>query len=226
MAIDDLTGMDNSTEPRDSNVSKFTTASSKVISHQGNLHQPINFNFQIFTSEDGCKEDLTENLKSAHKHLSFSRSTQPSHYVSLSKFLSRLIKKGLRKINRKKSIEILQIINTCQNDTKTFAWGWISPPIVGDEIYGPSLPISGWVIGRNSQPVSMRFLVNQTIVAETPINIPRPDVVKALFVEYKNCGYSAFLDVEMLHGGEIVLEAVFPEGHTAKVGSARFCKYG
>lgn len=224
--MDDLTGIDNSTGLRNSKISESTIANSKAISHQNNLHQPINFNFQIFTSEDDFKEDLTENLKSAHQHLSLSRSTQPSYYVSPSKFLSRLIKKVIRKINRKKSIEILQIINICQNDLKTFAWGWISPPIVGDEIYGSSLPIAGWIIGRNSQPVSIRFIVNQTIVAETPINVPRPDVVKALFVEYKNCGYSASLDIDILHEGEIVLEAVFPEGNTAKVGSARFCKYG
>lgn len=187
---------------------------------------PVSLKMQGLPSEtDFQKVELEENLQFVRKHISskHERYQGPKFYFAF----MRQAKRIANKFQGRTHIEILRVINTCQNDTSNFLWGWINPPIVGDEIYGSSIPVNGWVIGRRAQPSTIQFIVGQTMIAETPVNIPRPDVVKAHFTNQVNCGYNSLLNVEALSGEiELTLRAVFQEQQAAIVGKIQFYKLG
>lgn len=202
-----------------------TPAKRDVLPQAAAKHPPISFNLQALPSEnDFSKIELDDNLKFVRNHLSLKKERYGGarHYS----FLIRLVKRITRKIQGKASVEILRVLNTCQSDTSTFLWGWINPPMAGDEIYGSSIPINGWIIGRTSQPHVIQIVVNQAVIAETSISIPRPDVVKAYFTNQINCGYNLLLDVEEFFGEtELILQAVFKGCETAVVGRIQFYRY-
>jgi hypothetical protein len=210
-----LTGLWNSNlngnpEPEKDGVNKF------------NDQEPIDFSLQSLAQDEFRKFDSGD--------LAFLRASLSPSLESETKQVrssNQIIKALFRRINRTKSIEVLRVINVCQRDLKSFQWGWVNPPRQGDEFYGSTLIIGGWIVGRDSQPTAIRALFNQAVIAETQVNIPRPDVAKSHFFQYPNCGYQVSSDLSFLpHKVEIILEAVFPEGHTAVAGSVLLRKYG
>jgi hypothetical protein len=186
---------------------------------------PVSLNLQGLPSEtDFVRTELDDNLRFVRRHMSLKRERYRGPKLCF--ILARLSKRMANRLQGKTCIEILRVVNTCQNDPSTFLWGWINPPIVEDEIHGFDIPIGGWIIGKKSQPSHIRFLIHQTIVAETPINIPRPDVTKAHFTHQVTCGYHSLLDVRAFSGKtELTLQAVF-ENQTAVMGKIQFYKYG
>lgn len=138
-------------------------------------------------------------------------------------------KKIISKINGQQSIEVLRIANLCQNYSERLRWGWTDTPKPGDRFESSMLQIGGWLVGKAEQPIAMRFLSHQVLIAETPIQIPRPDVIKAHFYDAKaaNCGYQMSLNLQDFSGEvEIVLEAVFADGKTASACVITLYKYG
>ena len=141
----------------------------------------------------------------------------------------RLGKKMISKINGQQSIESLQIANLCQNYSECLRWGWTDIPKLGDRFGNSILPLGGWVVGKAEQPIVMRCLVRQVLIAETPIHIPRPDVIKAHFYDAKasNCGYQMSLNLQDFSGEvSINLEVVFADGRTAPACVITLYKYG
>lgn len=188
--------------------------------------KPLDFKIQVLSSKDELSNvDLSDKLQFLKRHLSANTKPRPS-FLTRVLFPAGLIKKVSCKISGKKIVEILRITHACQGDLEHFRWGWIDSVKVGDEVYGSHMQVAGWLVGKSSQPVTIKFIVDQTVIAETPVNIPRPDVVKAYFIKHANCGYNVLLETEKLCGTELLLQATFPEGHTAQVGSIWFRKYG
>ncbi len=141
----------------------------------------------------------------------------------------RFSKKIISKINGQQSIEILQIANLCQNYSERLRWGWTDTPKLGDRFGNSILPLGGWLVGKTEQPIAMRCSVRQVLIAETPIHIPRPDVIKAHFYDAKatNCGYQVSLSLQEFSGEVVIdLEAVFADGKTAPACVITLYKYG
>lgn len=77
---------------------------------------------------------------------------------------------------------------------------------------GAPITASGWAIlpeqGKLPDRVIITYGDNNSVVAVAPVNLERPDVLKALkSPAYKNSGWSAILDSSTLPVGEVVLKA-------------------
>ncbi|HEY9629585.1 MAG TPA: hypothetical protein V6C84_19965 [Coleofasciculaceae cyanobacterium] len=141
----------------------------------------------------------------------------------------RLSRKVISQIRGQQSIEILQVANLCQNYSECLRWGWIDAPKLDARFEGGVIEVRGWLVGKQVQPTAIRFINRQTVIAETPIRIPRPGVIKAHFYDLKfsNCGYQTHLDLRSFSGEtEITLDAVFDDGSTAAAGIISLYKYG
>lgn len=188
------------------------------------IRKPVDFKVQLL-QDDFETLDSSRNISFLKDNLS--AAVKPNRPAKQDSFASRLIKQLSAKIHRTQIIEILSVTSTCQRDLKSFQWGWIDAPKVGDQFYSSNLLMTGWLIGRGSQPSRINFLLNDVVIATTPIHISRPDVAKAHFFQYPNCGYKTILDITTFSGkAEIVMQAVFPEGYTAVSGSITLRKYG
>jgi hypothetical protein len=193
---------------------------------QRNTNGPIDFSLRSLSQDEFKKFDPSD-LEFLRANLPSSTKVKVSSKRSL--FSNRFIKTTFRRIRRTQSVEVIRVWNVCQHDLKSFQWGWVNPPIEGDEFIGSNIKITigGWLIGRNSQPRIVRLLFDQTVIAEAPINVPRPDVAKTHSFQHPNCGYSISLDTTLLPDeAEVILDAVFPDMNTAIVGSILIRKYG
>ncbi|MFM7424159.1 MAG: hypothetical protein ACKO7W_04030 [Elainella sp.] len=216
--MDDLTKTDQSIE-------LCYPSSQRSLNQQENVsRQPIDFSLRSLSQDsfeqiDPQRSNLLRSSLSANSKLD-------TNCNSLKNKIRKLKNSIIRKITHTKSVEILRVVNTCQTNLGVFEWGWLNPPVQNTELRGFSIPIGGWIVGRDAQPTMIKITCNQEILAEIPVNIPRPDVTKAHFFQHVNCGYSTLLDVTSLpNKAEIVLLAVFSNGDTAVAGSIRICKY-
>lgn len=189
-----------------------------------NLREPVDFGFQPL--KDNFEElDSSHNIRFLRENLS--AAVKPNNLFKQDRFVNRFVKQISAKFRRTQSVEILRVVSTCQSDLKSFQWGWIDSPQARDEFRSFNVLMGGWVIGKNSQPTTMNFLWEQTIITTTPIHIPRPDVAKAHFFQYPNCGYETLLNIAALPSeAKIIMQAVFPEGHMAVFGTIMLHKYG
>lgn len=127
------------------------------------------------------------------------------------------------------SVEILRVVHACQNDKENFVNGWIDGPRRADRFIGNSLRIHGWLVGRKAQPTIIQVLSNATIILEIPINLPRPDILKAIpfgssFCDY---GFQGRLNLENLPTQtELHLQAVYEDKSFIPVGTICLHKYG
>ena len=124
----------------------------------------------------------------------------------------------------RRNLEILDVINLCSNNNEHIFWGgWIDSPKQGDKPKKPGVTINGWVMGKKSQVVLIRLISksNSTALAETPVNIPRPDVSHAycLLSNSSNWGFNINLALNKMPVDPdfLVLEGVFEDGITAPV---------
>ena len=141
----------------------------------------------------------------------------------------RLSRKLVSQISGQQSIEILQVANLCQNYSEYLRWGWIDAPKLDARFEGGVIEVRGWLVGKQVQPIAIRFINRKMVIAETPICIPRPGVIKAHFYDlrFSNCGYQTHLDLRSFSGKtEIALDAVFDDGSTAAAGIISLYKYG
>jgi hypothetical protein len=143
--------------------------------------------------------------------------------------MRRWFKKISGRLNRCHSTEIIQITHFCQRDKDNFIDGWIASYKRGDQIAGSALQLQGWLVGRDSQAVAIQILHGTDLIAEVPVNIPRPDVLKVVPCHSSACnfGYQITLDLRDLpSSSELVLYSIFQDGRRILTGSVRFCKYG
>ena len=147
--------------------------------------------------------------------------------------LAKWIKKVAAKIQGKRYTEVLRVVHLCQANTRFFQGGWIDAPQKKDRLYGSVISVGGWVMGKQAQPVAVRLAVNGVILAQSPLSVERPDVMKSFFSKHIgfgskiNLGYNLSVAIETIPDEEdLLLEAIFPGGEIAPVALIRFSKYG
>jgi hypothetical protein len=146
---------------------------------------------------------------------------------NLPKPLRKLFRKTIRVIKKEDFIRIVLVAQAAYG-TEIFFGGHVDYPQKGDETTDSIIYFSGWVMGKKSQPQSVRLVVNEDILNEGEINLLRPDVSKIYchLSDSHEWGYRLPLDIRHLpEEGCIEVQAVFSEGKTGSIGFAKFCKY-
>ena len=102
-------------------------------------------------------------------------------------------------------------------------WGWhLEAPSdhAKEDVF--ALTMSGWVLGRSARIASVRVMDQDNLVAEIPVQVQRPDIVKAFpqAANSERCGFSAPIGVLGLPTEfELVLQAVVEDGTRFHLGS-------
>ena len=232
--MDKLTGTNGSnlTETNSFSSTNKTSESVDLNAAKQNRDNSTSFVNETIMSQALEIKDWMQDMKLNHDYaISLDASRQDSGDVIKQYLASRFrpIKKLIRKLSKTKSIEVVRVLNLCNGNPANFRLGWIGSPIRGDKIDGSTILVDGWLVGNGSQPIAINIKVHETTVAQTPVNIPRPDVLKAHFFESTvcNCGYSQLLNVEEFPDEtDVLLEAIFPDGRFVSSGLIQFYKYG
>jgi len=219
--MDDLTGLDGLVSV---NPQRITAQVPNKLAPSHNLRRPISRKVDLL----GDQMDIE--IKPEH-YIGLDASRQADGVLVQFKQSSihRWLKKISSQIHQNRSIEILRITHFCQCDKNNFVDGWISIYKRGDQIPGSILELQGWLVGRDSKIVALQIIHNSSLIAEVPVNIPRPDVLKAIPCYSADCnfGYQARLNVENLSDQfELALYSVFQNGTRSIAGLVQFCKYG
>ena len=93
-------------------------------------------------------------------------------------FLAKLIRNIGITFTGGKFIEITEIEIVCEQDS-LFWSGNIDNPRVGDKLYGLITTASGWVLGRAVPITMVRLATIDMGIADTALDVSRPDVRKA-----------------------------------------------
>ena len=106
-------------------------------------------------------------------------------------------------------------------DSNLLWTGYLDYPQVNCPIYGSTLFVSGWIIGKQDSVVAVQFIVQDTVISEIPVNIRRPDVLEIYqFVTDSNLlGFRGTLSLHQLPcQGTVHLQARLANGSTASCG--------
>jgi hypothetical protein len=231
--MDDLTGINSS--PDKSAHLEIERTSSDLITDahtERNDFPASSIDEKIITQALDFQSWLSETrLKGNHSligaAIAESSSTKARVFSKQPNSIHKFFKRIAGRITGQTTIEILHVVNLCQSNSKCFQWGWINPPVAGDKVLGTTFPISGWLLGEKAKPILIRLIVNEKLIAEVPVNIPRPDVVKAHFTNDLDCGFNAVFDATAFSGETCIsLETIFSNQETALAGLVKFFKYG
>lgn len=110
-------------------------------------------------------------------------------------------------------MEILKIFPVEQSSEQLLEYS-LEQPRPGEYFY--TLPISGWVLGRNEQVISVNLVYKSIVLQNTPVTLPRYDVAR----HYPNvpwaerCGFSSPINMlGIAPEFEILLQAVLQSGN-------------
>lgn len=199
-------------------------------------HEPTTYDLKFWVTEIKLhKSGRSCLLRPLRRNFSISIKThkkQPS-FISklLAPYFSRLgyfISKILRKILGLQALEILSAVNLVIEQNESLLAGCLDRPKTGDKIKTSTYIIAGWLVGKNSQPVSIRLIGNKTVISEVPFTIPRPDVTKVYCLVSKthNWGFNILLNVHQLpEYGDWELQALFADRKLVTIGLIKFRKY-
>jgi hypothetical protein len=216
--MDELTGKSETSGTWQSGTAKNLQGKSGRIARG----KPLDYGLQHLDQDLSVMPDLNEQLLLIRNHLT--ASVTANKHCKRPSALQLFMKGVSNKVKQTQSVMILNVENTAQNNLKFFIWGWLNPPCAGDEA-SSTIPVGGWILGRTSQPTTIRFTVEQEVIAETLINVPRPDVMKAYSIQTSVCGYNTILNPEILpNRGKIILQAIFPDGNSSVAGTIDFIK--
>ncbi len=219
--MDELTGLNDLHSPK---FQKFDSQNRTKPAHLPNSRRPIS------QEVDVAGNQLEIELKPEQQiGLDASRLTQGAIAQFNQSSLRRWLKKINSQVHQRRSIEIIKITHICQRDKSNFIDGWITSYKRGDQISGSTLQLQGWVVGRDSKAISMQIMNSSDLLAEVPINTPRPDVLKAIpcYSSACNFGYQVLLNLEPLpEQAELTLYSIFQDQRRVVAGSVQYCKYG
>jgi len=122
------------------------------------------------------------------------------------------------------SLRPLQVSNVSKADSSSgLLYGChVDQPKPGDLINGRTLELLGWAIGRDQRIVAVEVLSRDSVIARTPMNHYRPDLIAA-FPEMMIAGWSGFhLSIPAPDGTaptELHLQAVLKDRRCAPIGS-------
>ncbi|NJO79379.1 MAG: glycosyltransferase family 92 protein [Cyanobacteria bacterium RM1_2_2] len=106
-------------------------------------------------------------------------------------------------------------------DSSLLWTGYLDYPQVNRPVYGSMLFVSGWVIAKRNPVIAIRAALQNRVVAEIPVNLSRPDVLKTyqFITNSPVLGFRGTLNLNQLPDQSIVhLEAVFADQSCAFYG--------
>lgn len=112
--------------------------------------------------------------------------------------------------NYKSKVQVLSVIRFFENDA-TLLWGFNIESPVESLIYEYQIPVSGWVLGKESPVVAVEVIINNTLVQQVFITQPRPDVAHAYshLPDAEMSGFQTIVNIgELVEQGELLIQAV------------------
>jgi hypothetical protein len=201
-------------------------------------HEPTTYDLKFWATEIKLHKSGRGRsclLRALRKNISISRKAHKKKHSFLSKLLApyfgRLgycISQIFRKILGLQALEILSAVNLVIEQNESLLAGCLDRPKTGDKIKTSTYIIAGWLVGKDSQPVTIRLIGNKTVISEVPFTIPRPDVTKVYCLVSKthNWGFNILLNVNQIpEDGDWELQASFADDKLVTIGLIKFRKY-
>ncbi|MEG3973332.1 class I SAM-dependent methyltransferase [Microcoleus sp. herbarium8] len=124
-------------------------------------------------------------------------------------------------------IQIQEVVKIHPNDPDLL-WGFnIDTP---DNLYKTDkyeVLLSGWILGKKTQVVSIEVISNDSVIQTIPVNYPRPDVAQT-YTEASHAGTSGFFAQvgasELPTAVELLIQAVFSDQSRLPIGLVKFQK--
>lgn len=130
--------------------------------------------------------------------------------------LLRLARRLISRITGKSTLQIENILNFSFEDD-SFWGGNLDSLQIGDRfINSSSIPISGWIAGRNNRVIAVRLVLNQEFLVDIPLSVSRPDVRNAYLFSDDYCyfGYSSEIVIpKKTWRAELKIHAVFEDSN-------------
>lgn len=125
----------------------------------------------------------------------------------------------------KQMVAIPEIEVTCDGD---LLWtGYIDYPRKDRLVYGSTLFVAGWVIGKKASAISIQLFTQAGVIAEFPIAVKRPDVLEAYkFIATTDLvGFQGLLSLDNLPNDDVVsIRALLSDCSPALLGHLRVSK--
>jgi hypothetical protein len=143
-------------------------------------------------------------------------------------FLSQFVSKLIRTLLKIEYLEILAAVNFIHEQNEFLLGAWIDQPKTGAKIKKSTYIIAGWVVGKDSQPVTIRLVNNEKVISQVPMTVARPDITKTYCVASKThtWGFDILLNIKQLSNqGNLQLQAIFSDSNIVTIGLIKFRKY-
>ena len=199
--------------------------------------EPTSSNLQFWTTEiklkNGRRSYLLKWIKNNLDYLAnpAKKSKNNSWLKILLKpinLLSQFISKLIRTLLKIEYLEILAAVNFIHEQNEFLLGAWIDQPKTGAKIKKSTYIIAGWVVGKDSQPVTIRLVNNEKVISQVPTTVARPDITKAYCVASKThtWGFDILLNIKQLSNqGDLELQAIFSDSNILTIGLIKFRKY-
>ena len=142
-------------------------------------------------------------------------------------FFSKLMRNVGVTFTGRKFIEITEIEIVCEQDS-LFWSGNIDSLGVGDKLYGAIATASGWVLGRAVPITMVRLATTEMGIADTALNVSRPDVRTAYSFATTTdiTGFSLMFNFDILpKQGMLQLQAIFADSQVVPFAFIKYQKY-
>lgn len=199
--------------------------------------EPTSSNLQFWTTEiklqNGRRSYLLRSIKNNLDYLA--NPAKKSKNYSLLKILLnpinlliQFISKLIRTLLKIEYLEILAAVNFIHEQNEFLLGAWIDQPKTGAKIKKSTYIIAGWVVGKDSQPVTIRLVNNEKVISQVPMTVARPDITKAYCVASKThtWGFDILLNIKQLSNqGDLELQAIVSDSNIVTIGCIKFRKY-
>ena len=119
---------------------------------------------------------------------------------------------------------ILEVERLSQNKTDLLSGFALDSPKAEIQYDANSIPIKGWVLGKNSRAVKVKVSCGDQVLEEATVNNARPDVAK-VHSKVPGAGKSGFATivslVEMPSNCELVIQAILEDGSCISIAKVR-----
>jgi SAM-dependent methyltransferase len=124
-------------------------------------------------------------------------------------------------------IQIQEVVKIPSNDPELL-WGFnIDNPNTSYKTDKYEVLVSGWILGKKTQVVSIEVISNDRVIQTIPVNYPRPDVAQ-IYTEAFHASTSGFREevgvTELPTEVELVLQAVLSDQNRLQIGMVKFQK--
>ena len=123
-------------------------------------------------------------------------------------------------------INILQRKSLIKYNKDSLVGGHLGSPKAQVEFTSNLVKIAGWVLGKDSQVLTVQIICNGQIIGETSVQNARPDVAKVYpdLSDAENCGFSTFISLmEMPTQAEILVQAILEDKTCIPLHLIQYC---